>query len=273
MRSIVRISLLIGVLSACGRPQVEVVPTLPLDQEASAPINVPATAAPDPAPTATAPPRTWNQQGYRSDWTNIPAGQLPLDYVTAQQEGFNHPWMYEANWQIRQGGEGPILAAITTSRAFEPLSFLRYRGRAFGADGALPSRYRIDAEARSLGGANRYQGYGELALLAFYIDPTHYIEAVQNDEQLSLWEANDAEPNDSTGWRQLATYTRGAQIGEWVTFGVGIDLAQGRAWLISNGQPVASATSDLLRGSTGRFALRATGNRLEWRWITVQPLE
>jgi hypothetical protein len=173
----------------------------------------------------------------------------------------------------RRGGEAVLEVPFALTTPAEPLSFRRYDGSAFGAGGVLPERYRIEAEGRSLGGSRRFGGYGELAIEAFYVSPTTYVEVLQTNRDLCVWEARDAPPMQGRGWKLLGKVAHPVAVGAWVRFGCEIDRRAGTLTSLLDGKPVGTVRSGLLTGrDTARFTLRATGNKEEWRWVTVTPM-
>lgn len=211
---------------------------------------------------------------YRSDWGRLPAGSEPSEFVDVRAEGQTYPWLYGGAWRIGKYGRETVYEVPQALRKpAEPLTFRRYRGEAFGPDGALPPRYRVEAEARSMGGSMRFNGYGEVAMQVFYVSPTRYVEVLQTDEALLMWEADNAAPMQGSGWTQLARVPRGAKVGQWVRFGAEVDRERGTITALLDGKPVATARSGMLKGpGPARLTLRATGNREEWRWVEVKEL-
>lgn len=209
---------------------------------------------------------------YRSDWSRLSAGSEPPEFVDVRQDGHRWPWLYGGDWQISRGAWGVVYEVPKALRTPpEPLTFRRYRGDVFGADGVLPRRFRLEAEGRSLGGSTRFGGYGELALQVHYLSPTTYVEVLQTDAALVVWEARNAPPMQGSGWTELARVPHRASPGAWVRFGAEVDRDAGVITAILDGKEVARAQSELLKGpEAGRFTLRATGNREEWKRIEVQ---
>lgn len=208
------------------------------------------------------------------DWHDAPVGSPPAHFVDVRRDGHKQAWLYGGGWRAARHGQVSVLEVpFALKEPREPLSFLRYDGTAFGPGGALPMRYRIEAEARSLGGSTRFNGYGEVAIQAVYVSPVTYVEVLQTDQHLMLWEARNAPPMQGKGWRQLAKVSNPTAVGEWVRFGAEVDRHTGRITAYLDGKPVASAHSSLLSASQrARFTLRATGNKEEWRPLTVREL-
>lgn len=228
----------------------------------------PEAVAPGRAAEASAQPA----RGYRSDWSRLSAGSEPPEFVDVRSDGHAFSWLYPGGWRVAPYGRDVVYEVPRPlRRPAEPLTFRRYRGTAFGPNGALPRRYRIEAEGRSMGGAVRFGGYGELAIQVHYQSPVTYVEVLQTDQALLMWEAVEAPPMQGQGWTQLARVAHGARIGQWVVFGAEVDRDAGTITALLDGKPVATARSSLLRGpGPGGFALRATGNREEWRWVSVR---
>lgn len=224
--------------------------------------TAPASFGPAPAPMGL----------YRSDWSAVPHGEAPAEWVDVQDEGHSYPWLYDGGWRVvHRDGTPHFEVSESLIEPPEPLSFRRYTGTAFGPDGALPKRYRIEAEARSLGGSMRFRGYGEVAIQVFYLSPTQYVEVLQTDEHLLIWEATNAPPGTGKGWRQLAKVPNKRKVGEWLRFGAEVDLEAGTVTALLNGRKVAWANTPMFEGhEKGQFTLRATGNKEEWRWVEVR---
>jgi hypothetical protein len=222
--------------------------------------NAPPAAKADPPPAPV---------GYRSAWEALPEGAVPKEWVDVQQEGYREPWLYDGGWRIAAPHVFQVSRALTNPP--EPLSFMRYRGDAFGPDGRMPTRYEVQAEARSLGGSTRFGGYGEVAIQVCFRTPRRYVEVLHTDEAILLWEATDAPPGTGKGWKQLAKLAHPRAEGEWFRFGARVDRATGQLTVLVDGRPVGTARSPLLEGDAPGLTIRATGNREEWRWVTIQP--
>lgn len=209
-----------------------------------------------------------------ADWSRVPDGQTPSDWVDVQEDGHDHPWLYDGGWQVRRvDGVPRLVVPNANTQLQEPLSFRRYNGAAFGAGGQLPERYRVVLEGRSLGGAARFNGYGELASQVFYLTPTSYVEVLQTDQNLFIWQADNAPPMQGSGWQQLARVPNPVKEGDWVRFGAEVDTRAGTVVALLDGQPVASASPSLMaQGRAPRLTLRATGNREEWRVVELHEL-
>ncbi|MFN3432231.1 MAG: hypothetical protein ACK46X_20060 [Candidatus Sericytochromatia bacterium] len=213
-------------------------------------------------------------RAFRADWAAVAEGAPPPHFVDVRREGHSQSWLYDGGWRIARRDGRAILEvpfALTVPR--EPLSFRRYTGTAFGPNGALPARYRIEAEARSLGGSTRFGGYGEVAIQAFYVSPVTYVEVLQTDKHLYLWEAREAPPMQGKGWRQIAKVDRPARVGEWVRFGAEVDRRAGTITALIDGKAVATGRSGVISGAgPAAFTIRATGNKEEWRSLEVREL-
>jgi hypothetical protein len=255
-------------------PSLPAAPTMP-----AAPADAPGSSgSPDSTPSADAVVRTDERPAgprfFRTDWAAAPEGASPPGFVALSGRDAGFWWLYDGGWRVtKRGGEAVLEVPFARIEPVEPLSFRRYAGEAFGPDGRLPMRYRIEAEARSLGGSMRFRGYGELAIQVCFRSPLSYVEVLQTDAHLLLWEADQAPPMQGKGWTRLAQVDHPAAPGDWVRFGAEVDRAEGRVVALLNGRPVAEARSDLPRGPEApRFTLRATGNREEWRWVEAREL-
>lgn len=267
---------LVPTLTACTRMEAAA-PALVIPSPAPGPggsaLASPVAAPRVPVQVAGAPlvPGT---RAYRSDWRGVPAGQAPPEFIDVQRDGHQRSWLYDGGWRVSHGGGEALLEvpfALTEPR--EPLTFRRYAGSAFGPDGALPTRYRVEAEARSLGGSLRFAGYGELAIQAFYLDPENYVEVLQTDQALLLWQAQDAPPMQGRGWKQLGRLAHPVKVGTWIRLGAEVDRASGEFVGLLDGRVVLRARPSLLKpDAPARLTIRATGNKEEWRSLEIIEL-
>lgn len=212
---------------------------------------------------------------YRSDWANVAAGREPPEWVDVSPGDKTYAWLYPGDWAIRRSPGEPDRYGVSpyTGSHPEPLTFRRFAGSAFGPDGTLPRRFRIDAEARSTGGASRFGGVGELSIQTLYVDPTHYLEIMQVDKEFRVWWADGAEPQKGEGWKQLGSWKRPYRIGEWMQLGAEMDLDRGVMVPVCDGRKLGEIPiPPELRGVKPRLTIRATGNGEEWRRITIEPL-
>lgn len=262
------LGLVLPAFVACGRTSL----TLPSAQDA------PAAIAPD-GPAVAASGSSWSLSGagartYRANWASVPDGQAPWDLVDVRDDGYDDAWLYDGGWRVRHG-DGPAVLEVpfALTHPQEPLSFRRWTGNAFGASGSLPEHYRVTVEGRSMGGSKRFNGYGELAVEVVYLSPTTYVEVLQTDQALCLWEAKNAPPGQGKGWRLLARVPHPVAVGEWVHFGAEVDRPNGRISALLDGKVVAQASSSLISPSRPPgITLRATGNREEWRSFEIHEV-
>lgn len=220
---------------------------------------------PDPEPGAAG--RAASSLLYRSSWESVPAGKEPAEWRDVQADGFRYPWLYDGAWRVvRRNGTAVYQVPEPLTQPSEPLTFRRYQG-------ALSPRYRVMLEGRSLGGAVRFDGYGELAAQVYYLSPTSYVEVLQTNRHLMLWQANEAAPMQGSGWSLLAQIENPVKIGEWVRFGAEVDTRSGTVTAYLGDTPVATASASLIAADRpGGLTLRATGNREEWREVAITAL-
>lgn len=227
-----------------------------------------------PATSGNPPEGARDLRHFVADWRRVPDGHAPSDWVDLQEDGHDYPWLYDGGWQVRRDNDVPHLLVPNANTTMpEPLSFRRFNGGAFGVAGRLPDRYRVVLEGRSLGGAERFNGYGELAGQVFYLTPTSYVEVLQTDENFYIWQADNAPPMQGAGWQQVAKVPHPVKVGEWVRFGAEVDTRKGRIVALLNDRPVATASPSLMaQGREPKLTVRATGNREEWRVVEIHEL-
>lgn len=269
---------LVGPLAACPRP--EAVPTGATPPATAGPVLVQGTPAAEPlgggggeasaapgGPIAAPPP---GRRAYRSDWSGVAAGEAPPELVDVRADGHVRTWLYDGGWRVaHRDGQAILEVPFALTNPVEPLSFRRWTGNTFGPPGALPRRYRVEADARSLGGSKRFGGYGELAIQAFYLGPENYVEVLQTDRALLLWQAKDAPPMQGKGWRQLAKLDHPVAVGTWLRFGAEVDRDAQEIVAMIDGRVVLRAQAPLLGAGDGGLTIRATGNKEEWRRLEI----
>lgn len=204
---------------------------------------------------------------YRSDWKAIDAGKEPAEWRDVLKDGYSFPWLYPGGWRlVRQGGRMVYQVPEPLTQPSEPLTFRRYLGE-------LSPRYRVRLEGRSQGGSARFGGYGELAAQVYYLSPTSYVEVLQTDRHLMLWQADEAPPMQGAGWTLLAQVDNPVRVGEWVRFGAEVDTRTGWVTAYLGERAVATASAPLItKQREGGLTLRATGNREEWRSVEIHAL-
>lgn len=219
-----------------------------------------------------APPVVRQEIGrYHSQWEQLKPGECPLEFTDVRLEGHSFPWLYDGNWQIiEEKGKCLLRVPNALTAPEEPLTFRRYIGNAFGPLGLLPLRYRVEAKGRSLGGAKRFNGFGELAIQVFYLDPTHYVEVLHTDQHLRVWLADGAEPGSGEGWFLLGQVDHPTPIGTWITFGAEVDIPAGTVRLLLDGKIVGIIDVPYLDPVPHSLTLRATGNREDWAWLKIE---
>lgn len=223
-------------------------------------------AAPKPKVTP-APPRV-EPRCYRTEWQKVEPGKEPSDFRDVLEEGYPFPWLYAGEWEVDAAGCYRLLEPNV--RMEEPLSFRRYCGKAFGPNGLLPSRYRVEARGRSLGGARRFNGYGELAIQVYFIDPTHYVEVLQTDQHLRVWLADGAQPGSGDGWHLLANFEHPVTAGRWITFGAVVNIPLRTITPLLDGKALGTVEVPFLRPIPHGLTIRATGNREDWAWLRIE---
>lgn len=232
----------------------------------------PATSGGPVAPEQRQPPSDLRK--FVADWARVPDGKAPADWVDVQDDDdAQFSWIYDGEWHVRRDGLPRLVVPNANTALPEPLTFRRYDGGAFGRSGELPERYRVILEGRSLGGAARFNGYGELASQVFYLSPVSYVEVLQTDNAFSFWQADNAPPMQGAGWQQLGKVPNRVRQGEWVRFGAEVDTRAGTLTAFLGDRAVATMSPSLMAsGAEPKLTLRATGNRAEWRVVEIHEL-
>lgn len=213
---------------------------------------------------------------YESDFANVTVGRSPAEWRDALQDLDGKPsWLYPGRWYVDVAPGGMLEGKLTwrqVETAPQPFfTMRRYNGPAFGTtDGALPEQYTVNARIQA-GTSPFYKSpVGEVALLVYYRDPGNYVQLVMERSHIALYEATDARPLQSSGWKGYVWYPVGTEVGDTHTLGARVDAANGRVTPLIDGQVQGTVTIPALRqGGRHYVALRSIGNDMSVAWVRI----
>lgn len=221
------------------------------------------TATPTPAPVPSTAPGT-----YSNTFEEINLGGAPTDFIDPRDEGYSYSWMPAVRWfVVDRDGSKQFLHDGLASRSY--LSFRRYNGTAFGANGLLPNRYSASVDVTPYQ-AGSYGPTGDQGTQFYYLDPTHYFELLVKPTLLEVWVANGAEPFTSANWQRLYYTSATTSGGQKRKLAVDVDTSTRtvRCWF--DGQLKTTQTHAMITTQPHYFALRGAGNVVAHDNVVIQ---
>jgi hypothetical protein len=216
------------------------------------------------------------QGRYESDFAAVTVGRYPAEWVDVLRDLDGKPsWLYPGRWYVDMAPGGRFEGTLTLRQvetAPQPyFTMRRYAGQAFGSsDGALPEQYSVTARIQA-GNSPYYKSpVGEVALLLYYRDPGNYVQLVMERGHVALYEAIDARPLQSSGWKGYVWYPVITEVGDTHILGARVDAANGRVTPVIDGQAQGAVTIPSLRqGGRHYVAIRSIGNDMSVGYVRI----
>jgi hypothetical protein len=219
-------------------------------------------ATPTPTPSATPTPEpsapTTGSGRYVNTFESVALGAEPSDFIDPRHEGYSYSWLVDAPWRIttHNGSKQYMHDGLSNTAN---LSFRRYKGAAFGANGALPTRYFSEVTVTPIK-SYTYNPTGDQGTQFYYLDPTNYVELLIKPNLFEAWTANNAQPFTGAGWQRNYYENLNTAAGQTRKLGVEIDTVAHTMKIYLDGQYKTTVTINKLDTRTHYFALRGTGN-------------
>ena len=244
------------------------VPSTPGQAQPPAPTTSPVARVPTMQPTADAPRASPNEPvgGARDSpaattvlfdarWSAIPIGREPPMFHDPASEPNKPSWLQAGAWPIVP--DSPATGVVWQANQLAPQPCLSFR---VWNHAALPARYTATIAVRPVSSTFEHPPIGEIALIPFYVDPTHYVEVVVGSDSVSVWLADGAQPGSDKGWRALRFLGVATAIGDVRTVVMTVDRTQSTLTVMTGEQTATIAESALAAQPAG-VAIRAVGNR------------
>jgi hypothetical protein len=225
------------------------------------------TATPTPAPTPTPSPAR-----LKTGFEDVPAGQVPPDFVDVASEKTVPAWVYPGNWKVATDERNNKVFLHDDVREQPAVSFMRYKGAALGKpNGQLPEVYYAEVAMRPLRSPNNYPPTGDQGVQFYYLDYNRYVEVVVKPDQIEIWECNGGEPKTTKGWKRLWGQSLTTKAGDVRRVGALVDAPNGAFSAYLDGQPLQTIHSDLIKPQAAWLALRGIGNTVSFDDLLVEP--
>lgn len=246
-------------LSACAPPSQPGVPPV------QAP-HVPVTPVESPLPTPTpAPKRLF------ADFEKTPVGSAPSDFVDVKTEELTPDWVYEGHWAVTEDASGNKVFMHDDVRQQPAVSFQRYRGTALGtSNGQVPEVYYTEVDMRPISSPHNYPPIGDQGVQFYYLRHNTYLEVIVKPGLIEIWEANEAAPNTSKGWKRL--WFKGLETPAGTTRRIGalVDTREGTFTAYLDGEPLETVESPLLKPQPAWVTLRGIGNVVSFDNLLIE---
>ncbi|MBC7546104.1 MAG: hypothetical protein H7338_25525, partial [Candidatus Sericytochromatia bacterium] len=227
----------------------------------------PPPASPPPANSA-ATPATKPATGVLFDprWSATPIGREPPHFQDPADEPGKPDWLQSGAWPIV--GDTVTKGVVWQANTLAVPPFLSFR---VWSGAALPDRYVVTIAVRPISSPHIRPPIGEISLIPFYTDPTHYLEVVVGGDRMGVWIADGASPQSEQGWRGLHFLPIATAVGETRTVTMTVDRQRQTLTVTSAGQ-TASVTESSLGGKPAGVAIRAVGKRFAVPVFRIEAL-
>lgn len=225
---------------------------------------------PTPGPVATPTPVPPASTGSLLEtFEAVPAGSAPSTFVDPLDEGFAFSWMPRVRWHVESlNGSKQFIHDGLNPKAY--LSFRRYRGTAFGANGSLPQRYFAQVAVTPLK-SQTLAPTGDQGTQVYYLDPTHYLEVLIKPTLFEVWQCNAGAPFTSAGWTRLYFANVNTAANQTRQLGATVNTGTHQLTAFLDGVQKTTVSSALLTSQTHFLALRGTGNVVAHDNLRIEP--
>jgi hypothetical protein len=241
-------------LSACTQSPLPTQPTVSPEPSGSVlDVSSPRpSASPSPTPAA---------KRYFTDFESATLGSVPADFVDVTTEETVPAWVYKGNWAVTADEAGNKVLMHDDVRQQPAVSFQRYRGTALGsANGRVPDLYYTEVAMRPIRSPHNYTPTGDQGVQFYYLKYDTYLEVVVKPTFIEIWEANNAEPKTTKGWKRLWGQALNTKGGDVRKIGALVDVKAGTFTAYLDGKPLSTVKSDILKPQAAYVALRGIGN-------------
>lgn len=186
---------------------------------------------------------------------------------------------FTANWKVVDGELRQTIPPTQPS-----LTFLTYVGNGFGTSlGQAPKHYRMDADLRaykeSTVAPEEMVGspLGMLAIIPYYLDPTHYLLYVVTPNEVALWNVDGLAPQDTWDATQYRLWnqqiTPALRAGDKIRLGAEVDIPNKMVKLFFNGEYKDLVPVPGLADQDHYVGLISNGNFVGYDQIVLKNLE
>lgn len=221
---------------------------------ASKTVAQPSSVVLKPAPAATQAPGPF----FEADWRRLTGAGEPVGFEDPARQSTDPPyWLATGKWRIitvdAPGYAGPAYQPYEE----KPQPWLSFR---VVSRADVPSRFLVKATVQGVSSPYLQGPIGEISIIPYYLDPTHYLEVLVTPGHVALWLADGAEPDTDRGWTALHFMPVRTAVGELRDVTIDMDLAAHRL-TVTAAEQTYTLTHDFLQHTRPhRLAVRSAGN-------------
>jgi hypothetical protein len=221
-------------------------------------VDTPSAAPPVPVqPTASPSPILTDGLIYVADWSQTGIGNEPVAFHDPARESGGSPgWLASGHWQVTRVVSPAFTGLAYRASEERPQPWLSFRV----LQTAIPDRYAMTARVQAVSSPHLKGPVGEISLIPYYRDPTHYIEVLLTNDHVGIWLADGAAPDTDRGWTGLRFLPLRTAIGQLQTVTIAMDLPARRLAVTLGDDTYELKHAFLDPAKPHRVAVRAAGN-------------
>ncbi|MBC7546088.1 MAG: hypothetical protein H7338_25445 [Candidatus Sericytochromatia bacterium] len=195
---------------------------------------------------------------FEADWSDAPADGEPAWFLDPAKTSGDHPyWLSPGQWRVTRLTTPAYTGLAYQASEERPQPWLSFRVL---QRPSVPSRFRILATVQGVSSPYLQSPIGEISIIPYYLDPTHYMEVLVTPAHLGIWLADGAEPDTDRGWTGVHFLPVRTDVGQLRQVTIDVDLSANRL-TVAAGDQTYTLTHPFLQPDRGHgLAVRAAGN-------------
>jgi hypothetical protein len=169
-------------------------------------------------------------------------------------------WLAKGIWQVSTVDTPTFRGLAYRASEEKPQPWLSFRVL---QGPAIPDRFRVEATVQGVSSPHFKGPVGEISLIPYYLDPTHYVEVLITGEHVGIWLADGAAPDTDKGWTGLHFLPVRTRIGDLQTVTIDMDLTEHRLTVAVGDRTYSLSHPFLDPGRPRRVAVRSAGNTFD----------
>lgn len=201
-------------------------------------------------------------------WTKVE----DLSFATADQplaNAVSETAMASGSFALGKWTSGNGVFAQEEPGSSTKLSIRRYTGSAFGPNGTMPARYRVEVTGWTyrIISSNPSRDAGVVILMPYYLNETHYVICSAGPSLAEAWVCNGQLPGTSWPignklWGELFSPAR--TVGTAMTWTGDVDVPNRSLTLYLNGDRKGTFTHSLMASTSHSVALASNGAQVKF---------
>lgn len=201
-------------------------------------------------------------------WTKV----ADLSFATADQPFANavsESAMASGSFALGKWTSGNGVFAQDEPGSSTKLSIRRYTGSAFGPNGTMPARYRVEVTGWTyrIVSSNPSRDSGVVILMPYFLNETHYVICSAGPSLAEAWVCNGQLPGSSWPisnklWGELFSPAR--TVGTAMTWTGDVDVSNRSLTLYLNGDRKGTFTHSLMASTGHSVALASNGAQVKF---------